>query len=287
MIPQGVILIDKPTGISSFDVIRKVRKLTGLKRVGHAGTLDPEASGLLVVCLGSYTKLCGYLTESSKIYQAEIKFGIKTSTDDIEGEIISEQPTDSLSQENILSACAKFIGKIQQIPPRFSAVKINGQRAYKLARAEEEFSIAPREVEIFSLDIQNINLPSIEIKTHCSKGTYIRALARDIGDFLKVGAHAREIRRIASGSFDIAHAIKFADLNNENIIQQCLTGYKALGGLSNFELNQTDYERVKHGRSVSLSNNLSSKIAVAMFEERPVAIMEKNNIGNWEILRVM
>lgn len=283
---QGVILIDKPKGISSFDVIRKVRKLSGLKRVGHAGTLDPEASGLLVVCLGTYTKLCGYLTESTKIYGAEIIFGIKTSTDDIEGEIISQKPIDDLSPENILLACKKFIGKIQQIPPKFSAIKINGQRAYKLARADEEFSIAPREVEIFSLDIQNINLPSIEIKTHCSKGTYIRALARDLGDLLEVGAHARDIRRIASGHFDITRAIKLDDLSCDNIAQHCLTGYEALGGLNNFELSRIDYERIKHGRAVSLHNNINSKVAVAMFEEMPVAVMEKNN-NNWDILRVM
>jgi len=282
---QGVILIDKPIGLTSFDVIRKIRKLSGLKRVGHAGTLDPEASGLLVVCLGAYTKLCGYLTESSKIYQAEIRLGTKTTTDDIEGEIIAESPTNNICDKNILLACEKFVGKIQQVPPKYSAVKINGKRAYKLARAQEEFSIASREVEIFSLKIQNISLPSVNIQTHCSKGTYIRALARDIGDYLKVGAHARSIRRLASGGFEIAQAVKFDDLTNDNIGAYCLTGYDALGGLENFTVSAPEYERIKHGRAVILQPNLSSKVAVAMFDRLPVAVME--NTGNsWEILRV-
>lgn len=282
---QGVILIDKPIGITSFDVIRKIRKLSGLKRVGHAGTLDPEASGLLVVCLGSYTKLCGYLTESSKIYEAEIKLGQKTTTDDIEGEIIFEKAVNNISVENILLACQKFTGQIQQIPPKYSAVKINGKRAYKLARADEEFSIASREVEIFSLAIQNISLPSVNIQTHCSKGTYIRALARDIGDYLKVGAHARSIRRLASGRFAIDQSIKFEDLSADNIGTYCLTGYAALGGLAHFSLSAFEYERIKHGRFVVLNPNINAKIAVAMFEDSPAAVMG-NSQNNWEILRV-
>ena len=271
---SGVLLIDKPKGPSSFDIIRKIRKLSGIKRIGHAGTLDPEASGVLVVCLGAYTKLAGYLTESSKIYEAVIELGIQTSTDDQEGEIISEKTCEHLGLQDIIRACEKFIGKINQIPPRYSALKLNGQRAYNLARAQKDFVLSSREIEIFSLEILALEIPHIHIRVHCSKGTYIRALARDIGDHLEVGAHARDIRRITSGSFTITSALALESLTPENLADFCLKDQEALGGLNNFNISASEYEHIKHGRSIN-REDISSDIAIALFDNKAVAIMQK------------
>lgn len=284
---QGVLLIDKPKGPSSFNIISKIRKLTGIKRVGHAGTLDPEASGLLVIALGSYTKFCGYLTKSAKIYEAIIQLGVKTSTDDAEGEVIFERSLNNLNIRAIHEACTNFTGVIQQIPPQYSAIKIHGKRAYKLARAEQIFSLAAREVEIFSLEIMDISLPQIRIRAHCSKGTYIRALARDIGDFLEVGAYAQDIRRIASGSFRIEHSQKLEDLTSQNIHNYILEGPLALGELEVLEIRQSDYEHIRHGRKFNLDYKLKNSVAIALFESKPVAILGHSEKLGLEILRVI
>ena len=207
-----IILIDKPTGISSFGVVAKVRgKLKdefGHKvKVGHTGTLDPFATGLLILLSGKNTKKSGEFLKLDKVYETTIKLGYISTTGDPEGEI---QPYSDITPDldTIKSTLQSFIGKINQIPPKFSAIKINGQRAYKLARKNQDFEIPTREVEIYSIDILNYQYPILKIRTHVSSGTYIRTLAEDIGKTLKTGAYCLELRRIKIGDWDVGNAEK-------------------------------------------------------------------------------
>ena len=219
---QGKILIDKPAGITSFGVVARVRRALGEKlgkkkvKVGHTGTLDPFATGLLVLLYGKETKNAMALTKLDKVYEAEIILGEVSSTGDPEGEILKVEFSKTPNLEEISKVCEKFTGKITQIPPAFSAIKIDGKRAYDLARKGEKVEIPAREVEIFNLEILSYEFPSLKIRTHVSSGTYIRTLAEDIGKTLGTGAYCRELRRTKIADFDISDAISLEDLGIEN-----------------------------------------------------------------------
>lgn len=233
-----IILIDKPAGISSFGVVAKIRgKLKaefGHKiKVGHTGTLDPFATGLLILLSGKMTKKSNEFLKLDKVYEATLKLGFTSTTGDPEGEIteydstwagdgaggtpdarsrkastVGEAATAGPAQSIIVSTLNSFIGKIRQTPPKFSAIKINGQRAYKLAREGKDFEIPSREVEIYSIEILKYNYPELKIRVHCSSGTYIRTLAEDIGETLKTGAYLTTLRRIKIGNYDVRDAEK-------------------------------------------------------------------------------
>lgn len=208
-----IILIDKPAGISSFGVVAKVRgKLKaefGHKvKVGHTGTLDPFATGLLILLSGKMTKKSADFLKLDKIYEADLKLGLTSTTGDPEGEIMKKDVFLTPDINNIKSALSKFIGLIQQTPPKFSAIKINGRRAYKLAREGKDFEIPSREVTIYSIEILSYNYPELKIRVHCSSGTYIRTLAEDIGEALGTGAYLTALRRLQIGSYNIKNAEK-------------------------------------------------------------------------------
>lgn len=214
---DGILLVDKPVGWTSFDVVAKIRgqlkaeyRTRGEKptkrqlRVGHAGTLDPFATGLLVVLLGEATKLSGEFLKLDKVYEATVTLGATSTTGDPEGEIIpypnaGPQP----SAAEVASALGQFEGKITQVPPAYSAIKIDGQRAYKLARAGKEVAVPPRQVTIYSLELVDYSYPQLKIRTHVSSGTYIRTLAEDIGRELDSGAYCSTLRRVAVGKFKL------------------------------------------------------------------------------------
>jgi tRNA pseudouridine55 synthase len=272
---DGIFLIDKPKGPTSFDVVKKVRKLTGVKRVGHAGTLDPLASGLMIVCVGKYTKLAGYLSQDNKTYESVITLGVSTSTDDAEGEVLSRTCAEHLETAEIHRASAKFLGEIEQLPPKFSAKKIQGQRAYKLARDQKEFTLVPRQVRVTHLAVTQISLPQVMITVSCSSGTYIRSIARDLGADLAVGGFAQEIRRVSSGAFDIKNALNLNDLNENNIAEYLLTGQQALGGLASIELSSVDKDNVSNGRRIAGLVSFEGSCAIATYRNEPVAILQK------------
>ncbi len=274
---EGVVLIDKPVGPSSFDVVRAVRKLSGIKRVGHAGTLDPLASGLMVVCLGRYTKLAGYLTDSSKVYESVFRLGVSTNTDDGEGEIIEEKSIEGLNQEKVAAALETFKGVIEQVPPKFSAIKMDGVRAYKMARDDKSFELASRSVEIFELAINKIELPDVHVRIHGSKGTYIRAIARDLGIKLGVGAYATSIRRTKSGSFSLSDAIPLDGLTKENLQAGLLLGKDALGGLAAVQFDKQNMLNAKHGRPLAAGLELAQEYGVGFYIGEPVAILKREN----------
>ncbi len=203
----AVLLIDKDKSWTSFDVVAKVRGLTRIRKIGHAGTLDPLATGLLILCLGKFTKRINEFQDWNKRYIGVIKLGSTTKTDDSEGE--EENITDftGLKQEEIEIAVKSFEGTISQIPPKYSAKKVDGQRLYMLARKNIDVEIRPVDVTVYKIDILNVDLPYVTIDVLCAKGTYIRSLARDIGAKLGVGGHLSGLRRTDIGEFSVNEAL--------------------------------------------------------------------------------
>jgi tRNA pseudouridine55 synthase len=212
---DGILLINKPEGWTSHDVVAKIRnflkKETGQKiKVGHAGTLDPAATGLLVILVGSYCKRAGEFSKLDKTYAAELILGKTSTTGDIEGGI-TEKSAQMPSKENVEQVLSGFIGEIQQTPHKYSAIKVDGQRAYKLARADKEVQIEPRKVTIYSIEEVKYDYPKLSFTTEVSSGTYIRSLAEDIGEKLGTGAYLSALRRTKVGEFDVQDASQVTD----------------------------------------------------------------------------
>jgi tRNA pseudouridine55 synthase len=207
----GILLLDKPSGPTSHDLVQIVRRGTGEKRVGHAGTLDPLATGLLVMCLGAATRLSEYLLDNGKRYQARVRFGQSTTTYDAAGEIVAES-ADLPSREAVEEALVNFRGPIQQRPPSYSAIKRDGQKAYALARRGQLVELPPRPVEIYSLELRDWSPPECGLDVVCSAGTYIRSIAHDLGQVLGCGAYLRALRRTASGNFYVTEAVTLDEL---------------------------------------------------------------------------
>lgn len=225
---NGVINVLKDTGMTSFDVVAKIKKIANEKKVGHTGTLDPEASGVLPVCLGKATKIIEYIMENKKIYRVGFKLGIVTDTYDLEGKIIRQSDTSHISKENIEIAINKFLGSIKQIPPMYSALKQNGVRLYELARKGIEVERKARDVVIYSIENIKINNIQITMDVCCSKGTYIRSLCYDIGEELGVGATMTSLCRIKNGKFNIDEAVSIEELRNEGITNHIISIEEAL-----------------------------------------------------------
>ncbi|HLI09805.1 MAG TPA: tRNA pseudouridine(55) synthase TruB [Ktedonobacteraceae bacterium] len=209
---SGILNINKAVGMTSHDVVARVRRLLKQKRVGHTGTLDPLADGVLPICTGQATRVAEYLSESGKAYLAEVIFGTVTDTYDAEGSIIRTSDTSNLTLAQIEQALPHFLGKQTQVPPRYCAVKLKGQPAYKLARAGEEIALEPRPVTIYRLAIQNWQSPRLTLVIECSKGTYIRSLAYDLGEYLGTGAYLAALTRTRSGPFTLSDSITLEQL---------------------------------------------------------------------------
>lgn len=204
---NGILLLDKPCDISSNGALQVVKRLLDARKAGHTGSLDPLASGLLPICLGEATKMSAYLLNADKHYWTECKLGQVTSTGDAEGEVIATHPVPVLTEEAVRAVLATFVGQIEQIPPMHSAIKQNGQPLYKLAHQGIVVERAPRQIEIFSIGLLELDGDRLAFEVHCSKGTYIRTLAEDIGAKLGCGAHVSGLRRLQVATFDIEDAI--------------------------------------------------------------------------------
>ncbi|EPY2306348.1 tRNA pseudouridine(55) synthase TruB [Clostridium sporogenes] len=215
---DGVINVLKPKGITSFDVVRDIRKIAKIKKVGHTGTLDPLASGVLPVCIGKATKIVDYIMEGTKTYRVEMKLGTTTDTYDREGTVLEEQEV-RVSPTEVEKAIERYKGDIKQVPPMYSALKVNGQKLYDLARKGIEVEREARKIQIHDICILSIDLPYIIFDVKCSKGTYIRSLCFDIGNDLGSGAVMWNLERLEASPFNIKEAIKLEDLNEENIKQ--------------------------------------------------------------------
>ena len=212
---SGVLNIDKPQGLTSHDVVARVRKLMGTRRVGHAGTLDPLATGVLLVCVGPATRIVEYLQQGRKIYETTIRLGQSTNTYDADGEITAQAPVPDFHLDDLEQALDAFRGDIVQTPPIYSAIKKDGQPLYKLARAGKKVEAPTRHVTIDAIELLSWQNPLLELRITCSPGTYIRAIAHDVGQALGVGGHVQTLRRVASGSWRVEDAVTLAELQEE------------------------------------------------------------------------
>ena len=253
---HGVLVIDKPQGPTSFEVVRRVRAALGVERAGHTGTLDPMATGVLPVCLGEATKLAGLLTEADKAYDAVVRLGVVTDTQDLTGKVLSTTPVPPLSVEVLEAALQPFRGTFLQTPPMYSAIKVGGKRLYERARAGETVERAPREVTVHSLVLRDFSATECTLSLRCSKGFFVRALADDLGRALGCGGALKSLRRTASGSFGLDRAMPLAQL--ESLASSGVEGRAAVQGrlvsmsdaladLPLFPVSAEDVARVGHG----------------------------------------
>ena len=278
---DGIFNINKPTGITSHDVVAIIRKHLKQKRVGHAGTLDPLASGVLPICVGQGTRVAEYLSESGKAYQAEIQFGTATDTYDAEGTITATASTTELTLNIIEEAIEQFRGPQMQYPPLYSAIKIEGQPAYKRARAGEAIVLEPRPIVIYALEILAWIPPRLTIAIECSKGTYIRSFAHDLGTQVGCYAYLEALIRTRSGPFTLADSItleQLADAVETNTIRNYSFPFdKALEQYPAIKLDAETVERVKHGNPFNnaVANN-SGLARVYDINEAFIAIAEWN-----------
>ncbi len=209
---DGVLLIDKPSAHTSHDVVARLRGILRMKRIGHAGTLDPMATGLLVMLVGKATRISQYLMSVDKEYTGTIKLGQSTNTQDAEGQVMETRPVPSLTEADVRAALNGFLGDQYQMPPMFSAIKIAGKALYKSARAGEEIEREPRFIRISQYDLLRWESPEIDFRVLCTKGTYVRTLAHDLGQKLGCGAHLSALRRIASGNLNVSRAVTLEQL---------------------------------------------------------------------------
>lgn len=248
---NGVINIYKNTGMTSFDVVAIVRRVAKMKKVGHTGTLDPAASGVLPVCLGKATKIIDYIMENKKVYRVNLKLGMVTDTYDLEGEVLREEDASHITNDEILNCINSFLGTIDQVPPMYSALKQNGVRLYQLARQGIEVHREARKITIYS--IENIKIESndnIQMDVCCSKGTYIRSLCYDIGEKLNVGSTMTALERIQNGPFTKEEAINIEDLTEELLEKHIISIEKALDSFEKITVNEKFGKLLRNGVKV-------------------------------------
>ena len=294
---DGLLLVDKPSGLSSFDVIRHLRRQTGVRKMGHTGTLDPMATGLLVICLGEATKLVPYLTADDKTYEAEITFGTSTNTYDAEGEVIGRTPPEYLSsidEDMVSQQLSQFMGEQDQRPPSFSAIKVNGKRLYQLARRGEDVQAPMRRVHFYTLNILGFEpyveeaneYPRVRITVACSKGTYIRSLAHDLGEALGCCAHLSALRRTQAGAHTLHAAHELNQIDAEHLSEQLLPIVGALPNAPIVKLSSKQVISVRQGKAIPPPPSISpSNIYRAISPEGELVALLKEDHGSLRVQR--
>lgn len=259
---NGLIILDKPTGMTSNRCLQKVKQLIGAQKAGHTGSLDPLATGVLPLCFGEATKISQFLLESDKVYEATIRLGVTTNTGDSDGEIVSEAPVPDFDFAAVEQITQSFIGVIDQVPSSFSALKQNGVPLYKLARAGKKIESKSRKVTIYYIKLLSWNSPFVNIEVSCSKGTYIRSLAEDIGAKLGTGAHISALRRLKAGPFSLeqSHTIEdLQDLNRDgetSRLENCLLAMDlAISDIPSLDLDSDQTLRLRQGQFVEPNSN--------------------------------
>lgn len=272
---NGVLPVDKPAGPTSHDVVAAARRALGVRRIGHTGTLDPFASGLLLLCVGPATRLAEYLTALSKEYLATVRFGEATDTDDHTGRVIRQNESwQQLSTEQIGDAFAALVGRIEQLPPAFSAKKVNGRRMYEAARAGELCPRTAALVHVEQIEILEAQLPDVHIRVRCGAGTYIRALARDAGDALGVGGHLVSLRRTAIGEHSVRNALALAELaDSEAAGAALISPLDAVPHLPRVQVGAEQQERLINGNVLPAEHGgVDGTVAVCSAEGTLLAI---------------
>jgi tRNA pseudouridine55 synthase len=260
-VPAGLVVVDKPAGMTSHDVVSRVRRLAGTRKVGHAGTLDPMATGVLVLGLERATRLLGHLTLTDKRYAATIRLGVTTTTDDAEGEVVETRSTDAVTEGRVRDALASYVGEIDQVPSSVSAIKVGGKRSYARVRAGEAVDLPARRITIHAIDVLSADLPQVEIEVHCSSGTYVRAIARDLGAAVGVGGHLTALRRTAVGSFTLADARTLEALAEELMITPIADAARA--SFPVVDLDDEQAENVRVGRRLDLALDATTALFAA------------------------
>ena len=251
---SGVLVVDKPVGLTSHDVVQIIRRGTGIRRAGHTGTLDPRASGVLVVLIGPAVRLSEYVSASDKRYQATIRLGSSTDTFDAEGRVTSSAPVGSITEEQFEDILDQYVGEIEQVPPPFSAIKVAGRKAYEMAREGEEVTLEPRVIQVYSLELLEWDSPEAVVDVFCSSGTYVRSLANDLGNALGVGAHLVGLRRTKSGRFTLRDAVPLRRLQESftagDWYRYLIPAAEALAEWPMVELDADQVELIRHGHRV-------------------------------------
>jgi len=251
---SGVLVVDKPIGLTSHDVVQVIRRGTGIRRAGHTGTLDPRASGVLVILIGPAVRLSEYVSASDKRYQATIRLGSSTDTYDSEGTVTSSASVDDIAEDYFNEVLQRFVGEIEQVPPPYSAVKVQGRKAYDMAREGEEFELIPRMINVYSLEILEWALPEVVVDVYCSSGTYVRSLANDMGKELGTGAHLVGLRRTKSGRFTLRDAVPLRRLQEAfdagDWYRFLIPAAEAMADWPMVELDADQVELVRHGHRV-------------------------------------
>jgi tRNA pseudouridine55 synthase len=273
---DGLVIVDKPAGLTSHDVVSRIRRLAGTRRVGHAGTLDPMATGVLVTGIGKATRLLGHLALSEKEYTATIRLGQATDTDDAEGEMVAQASAAGISDAALTAASAALTGEIQQIPPGYSAIKVDGKRAYRMARAGTAPELAPRTVTVSVFTILAVHRPGpglmdVDVTVTCSSGTYIRALARDLGASLGVGGHLTALRRTRAGPYKIAGARTLEQLAGSLAVIPLADA--AASAFRRRDLTDEEARRVAHGARLAITEAGSLPVAAFAPDGSLVALL--------------
>ncbi len=248
---SGILVLDKPKGMTSHDVVRHVRRITGVRKVGHAGTLDPMATGVLVICVGRATRLAEYITAADKSYQATMQLGVETDTYDADGRVLSSRPV-GISRDQVEAALLEFTGSIDQVPPMYSAIKRQGRPLYTLARRGITVERQARQVRISRAELVHWAPPCATIAVTCSAGTYVRSLAHDLGQLLGCGAHLTQLARRRSGRFDLSDAVPLKELSAENWTDHLRPMDAAVSGLPVLAINPEAARQLIQGQSIPL-----------------------------------
>lgn len=251
---DGILIIKKPQGYTSFDIVAKVRKFFNTKKVGHTGTLDPMATGVLVLCLGRATKLIEYLMKDEKEYVGEVTLGATSNTDDAEGEIkktITNTITNTITKTETEKVIHDFIGDIKQMPPQFSAKKIKGQRAYDIARKGEKADLKESNITVHNIKLMSFDWPVFKMHVHCGAGTYIRSLARDIGEKLGCGGYLSSLLRTKVGDYTLEQACTLETMNETSIMPM----YSALKHLESYNLSDSEYKILRDGKKIPFNSS--------------------------------
>jgi len=275
---SGVLVVDKPTGMTSHDVVQVVRRGTGIRRAGHTGTLDPRASGVLVILLGPAVRLSEFVSASDKRYQATIRVGSSTDTYDSEGTITDHTSDIDVSEEQFNEILQQFTGEIEQVPPPYSAVKVKGRKAYEMARRGEEVELKPRIINVYSLEVLEWDPPESVIDVYCSSGTYVRSLANDIGKALGTGAYLVGLRRTKSGRFTLRDAVPLRILREAFEVGEwynyLIPAAEALADWPMVELDADQMEYVRHGHRIPAESGQTGWARGVSEQGDLVALME-------------
>ncbi len=283
----GILNILKPQGWTSHDVVAAVRRLTGQRQVGHAGTLDPMATGVLLVCIGRATRLVEYFAELPKTYRALVSFGVETDTWDAEGQPVQQSDASTLALETLLPLLDTFRGEIEQVPPMYSALKRNGQPLYRLARAGQTVERAPRRVHIERLEVLDWEPPHLSLEIVCSRGTYIRALAHDLGQAAGVGAHLAALTRTAIGHFTLDEVVTLETLGQGDWRRWLIAPRQALRHLPAVTLAEDAIAAASHGQAIALPQEPTGQLCAFDAEGALVAVLEQDMpAGTWRPRKV-